>query len=533
MTETQFFLGFWEHFHFIRPLWLFAIIPGIFTVWRVNRAQVTTDQWNRHVAAHLLPFLMVGSETKKFFRPINVFVLVSLIAVVAMAGPSWQRQISPLAQDSAALAIVLDLSATMEQRDVEPSRVERAKLKIRDILNFRPNGQTAMIVYAGTAHVVTPLTNDPQVVENLVDALGTDMMPEPGKNLGAGLTLADRFLDESLIPGTILIISDGPGSFSSDQMKLFCVESRHSVLFYGFGDPDRSGSHLPPDWSGLSSFAGLCGGEFVAMSHDKSDVQTLVNHVNLNFIASGDEDSKWIDFGYYLLFPLMLLFLLWFRPGWTLKFAIIPFVLLQVQPVEARNWSFLDLWMTPDQQGQYYFEKGEYVRAAKLFEDPEWKATALYMNEDFVGAASLFGLLGTADGYFKLANAFAHDRHYVLAHKAYERCLELNPDYPGAKENQRRLRAIMDEINAVSAAQAEEDGDAKREAGDDTARTAEGAERETMGEFEKQELSAEQILNDPAVNELWMKRVQSDPSKFLKLKFVRQLEADVVKELDQ
>ena len=98
-----------------------------------------------------------------------------------MAGPSWERRSSPFTEDEAALVIALDVSGSMDQEDVQPSRLERAKQKIHDLLKSRGGARTGLIVFAGTAHTVIPLSNDPEIIRNFLDAIETAIMPRPGK----------------------------------------------------------------------------------------------------------------------------------------------------------------------------------------------------------------------------------------------------------------------------------------------------------------------------------------------------------------
>ncbi len=75
---------------------------------------------------------------------------------------------------------MLDLSYSMKAADLAPSRMDRARQKLVDLLQARDEGQTGMIAYAGDAHIVTPLTDDFRTISNLLPALNPDMMPVPG-----------------------------------------------------------------------------------------------------------------------------------------------------------------------------------------------------------------------------------------------------------------------------------------------------------------------------------------------------------------
>ena len=172
-----------DAFHFLRPNWLWALVPTLALYLLVHRGLDPERQWRRLVAAELLPHLRVSGGKGQWFRPIHLITAVLVLAIVAAAGPTWQREISPFTEDAAPLVIALDLSPSMNAVDVQPTRLERAKQKVRDLLAQRPGARTALIVYAGTAHMVLPPSDDPSVYETFLSDLETNIMPVAGQGL--------------------------------------------------------------------------------------------------------------------------------------------------------------------------------------------------------------------------------------------------------------------------------------------------------------------------------------------------------------
>ena len=192
----------------------------------------------------------------------------------------------------------------------------------------------------------------------------------------------------------------------------------------------------------------------------------------------------------------------------------------------ALQW-FADLWLTPDQQGRVLLQMADYRAAAASFDDPMWKGLAYYYAEDFMLAAEYFSRSDSDDALFNEANARAHGRVYVRAVNRYDRLLARTPDYPGASQNRERVLDLIDEINRLSESQQQEAGVSgeDKELGSDDAIPAQGAEELTWEQAETLELTAEQILQDPATAEMWMRSVQQNPSNFLSIKFGMQLQA--------
>ncbi len=210
-----------------------------------------------------------------------------------------------------------------------------------------------------------------------------------------------------------------------------------------------------------------------------------------------------------------------------LNFSLLIFLLF-VFHFSFSTFNLLDSFVTKDQQGRWYFEKQDYRKAAERFQSPLWKGTAYYLNEDFKLAQEYFSRIDSTEGLFNMANSLAHGRNYVLASRVFEQILSQQGNHEAALNNKKILRKIMDEINMLTASQQAESGDSSRELGDEP-QTAEGTEtqlyEEQMIESIKQ-VTADEILQDTNINEMWLRRVQSDPANFLAIKFQMQLQAE-------
>ncbi|MCL6416447.1 VWA domain-containing protein [Aestuariirhabdus sp. Z084] len=534
-------------FHLLRPWWLLALPPLFWLLLFLRQHRDNGAQWRTIIAPHLLQALVQGDDQQRRFNPLNLAILTSLIGVLAMAGPSWQRQTSPLVQDESALVIVLDLSQTMNQTDIQPSRLSRAKQKIGDLLQQRQGARTGLIVYAGSAHSVIPLTNDAEIIRNFLDALVSDMMPRPGKLPEASIPVIARMLHDARVPGTLLLMGDGASPQTATRFARFTQDSGHQLLVWGMG---KEADQLPSDSpvqalqrDQLQALADAAGGHYQTLTLDDRDVGHIARLIDRHLRSVQDRTHPWVDAGYYLLFPFAALFLFWFRKGWTLQWSLLLLVLpllsappsaladgtSDAHPPESSHatqtfthW-WLELWLTPDQQGRYYFEQGDFQTAAQRFNDPQWQAMAHYYNESFDKAIALLGQTDSDRGLFNLATAQAQAQHYLLAVATYDRLLARDPNHAAARHNRARVQEIIDDINRMSESQQPETGKAIRELGDQPQR-ADGAEKQEYGTSDTAQLSAEQILSDQRIQEQWMRQVQTDPSRFLHLKFQMQLE---------
>ena len=196
------------------------------------------------------------------------------------------------------------------------------------------------------------------------------------------------------------------------------------------------------------------------MTLDTTDVERIIRRINNHLVIVDDTAHLWVDAGYYLLYPFALILLLWFRTGWTLYWGIVLALVVNLSfplPAVANDallgqWRFMDLWLTPDQQGKYYMNRGDYQTAAERFENIPWKGIAYYRGENFEAAAEMFSRIETVEGYFNLGNAWAHSRNYLLAVKAYDDALEIDPGHTGALKNRTMIQDIIDSRQQVASA---------------------------------------------------------------------------------
>ena len=301
-------------FHFLRPWWLLAALPAGGLVWRLWAADDTARAWRRLVAPHLLPHLLTGRAESRRVRPVTVLLAGWLAAVVALAGPTWEREPAPFAEDTAALVIVLKVTPSMQAQDVQPTRQARAAEKIRDLLALRPGAKTALVAYAGTAHRVMPLTTDTEILSNFAGELAANVMPVEGSTAGAALTLADEIAKKSEQAGWVLWIADAASPDEIKSLGQYRNEDRTpvSVLAVAGDGPERAS---------LEQAAATLGASLVRITPDDADVTALARNTRFSAATEQAGGDRWRDFGYWLVPPLAGLSLLSFRRGWMVRTA--------------------------------------------------------------------------------------------------------------------------------------------------------------------------------------------------------------------
>ncbi|MGX1786573.1 VWA domain-containing protein [Bosea sp. NPDC055332] len=295
-------------FHFERPFWLLALIPAAILWLAARRNSDPVLQWRRVIDPELLPHLLSGNDQRARIVPADWLFAGSVAAAVAIAGPAWQREPSPFADAKPPVAVVLKVTPSMLTEDLAPTRLDRARQKLADVLAAREGASTALIAYAGSAHLVLPLTPDSAVVLDLAKALVPEIMPKAGNDLAGALALARRALAGTGQGGSILLLADAATADIAVQPV-----GAPMVTILGLQGPGAAAA-------GLVEAAKVLGGTVVATTPDQSDIAAVVRRLDRGDSAAGvtGEGEHWREAGYWLVPMLALLVLLWFRRGWVL-----------------------------------------------------------------------------------------------------------------------------------------------------------------------------------------------------------------------
>ena len=447
-------------FHFIRPLWLLALIPFVVVLSLSWKNKLKQGNWTQVCDAELLPYILQQRATMQNRWPLVSSALAGLITIIALAGPTWEQLPSPVFRSASALVILLDLSRSMDAADIKPSRLIRARYKIADILQRRKDGQTALIVYAGAVFTVTPLTEDTETINSQLTALETDIMPSQGSNTALALEQAVvLFKQAGLTRGQILLVTDGviledtlkvARSLDAYQLSILAVGTAQGApikIPQGGFLKDVGGNIVVPKLNNqdLQKLANIGGGSFRLISADDSDIEALLVSLDTRAEQQQKEGNNlllnlWQDQGPWLLLLVLPLAVLSFRRG-SLCLALM--VLLPI-PKNSYALEWQDLWKTSDQQAQINFKQQQYGQAATQFDNPEWKAASHYKAGDFSQAAEGLQGIQTSQALYNRGNALAKSGQLQEALQAYQQVLAINSKHEDALYNKKLIEKQLE-----------------------------------------------------------------------------------------
>jgi Ca-activated chloride channel family protein len=455
--------------HFLRPEWFYALLPLMLLLWLQWRRRLLSRSWQSVVSPNLLPHLLIGHSSRQRSWMLLLILLGGLLAIIAMAGPAWKKLEVPVFRQPSSLVVLLDLSRSMDAADIKPSRLQRAQMKLRDILSLQKEGETALIVYAATPFVVSPLTSDAKTIASQLGSLTTDLMPAQGSRPDRAITLAQQLLQQSGAQhGGVLLISDGiDGEESADLRDAIgkLVGSGHSLSVLGAGTPegapipspnggflkDRNGAIVVPrlDDAGLAELASQGHGNYRRIATDDSDIHAVLAPFKNTLArqeskkAEGMNSDQWRDEGPWLLLPLLLLGTLAFRRGYLL--LALALALPLPRPAYAFDWphDWNSLWKNENQRAQQAMQANNPKQAAELFNDPEWRAAANYRAGNFQEAAKSLDGVDGVDAHYNRGNALAKQGQFQQALQAYDEVLKRDPKNADAKFNRDLVEELL------------------------------------------------------------------------------------------
>lgn len=482
-------------------------------------------QLEKFIDKHLIPHLLIGEKEKKkkLWTGVLLWSFVWSLLVIALAGPRWDfREIDTYTRDQS-LAILLDLSESMNAEDISPSRLGRAKQKIEDLLNKAKDAKIGLIAFAADPHMIVPITEDIETIRHLLPTLNTDLVYVQGSKLTPALEMAATMLDNE--PGdskAIVVISDGgfeDGSAIHTAKKL----AVKGIIIYAIGIGTTDGAPLKDrkraiikkngsiilsklEKEKFKEISKMGQGRYFDAGHSEQVSIIFDDLEKRSDVQQKTHKTKrfWEDHFYLFLLPVLPFYLLWYRRG-----SIFALLLVFFTPACSEA-----LFYNQEQRAGQAYDQGDYEAACEGFSDPYRKGVAYYRKGDYKTAEEMFRQSTKQEAPYNLGNALALQNKLQEAAAAYEAVLEKYPHHTKAKENLEVIKKMLEQQQEEQ--QPEEQQQEKKE-------------------NENQEQQNEKETPEPRSQEdqdadLWLDQIKNDPQSFLKNKFYLESKKNGTKE---
>ena len=418
---------FWHNFHFLRPWLLLLLVLPLWGYWRYFKGVKNQSSWEKVCDKRLLDFLLVKGSARQRKNIGYIGLAGMLAAVIAAAGPSWEKKDIPSLAPENPLMLVLNLSSDMDARDVTPSRLERAKFTISDLLKLVKTPQAGLIVYSDEPFLISPITEDAQIVSNLLPSVVRDIMPVNGDRPDRAIDLAvEKLKNAGYAKGNIIMITAEAGQ-RFDQALAAAKKAKSAGFILNIIGMSKESSEK------LQLIAEAGGGSYLPYAAGDSGIRQLAKQINAqtgDLKISENLRTQWLDAGYGLAFLPLLCCLYFFRRGivWSLIFF--------VWAGQAQAGFFLN----DNQEGLRAFQQEDYQKAAEKFDAPAWKGSSFYRMGDYQKAYENFAGGKDATALYNQGNALAKAGKIEEAIKKYEEVLQKDPQHEDAKFNLEYLK---------------------------------------------------------------------------------------------
>jgi len=191
-------------------------------------------------------------------RPLNAFVLLgALFLVLALAGPQVGTGGTAPGRGSRDILVLLDTSPSMNAANPAPSRLERARRKVGELLSRHPGDRFGLVAFAGAAALQCPLTTDHAYFKTILHTLDTDTISQAGTDIQSALEEAAgvfrkesaRENDAGRAGRIVILISDGEAVSGEAVAAAADLGAASHVMVLGIGDPEGAEVTLP-QWMG-------------------------------------------------------------------------------------------------------------------------------------------------------------------------------------------------------------------------------------------------------------------------------------------
>ncbi len=264
-----------KHIDLLWLLWLLPLLIGLYAYAGVRRRQALA----RFAEAQLLPILDTSVHTARRRWKAALVLLAFVACVVAACRPAWNPVPKTLTRRGRDVVFVLDVSRSMLAEDLKPSRLERAKLAIRDCLERLEGDRVGLVAFAGNAVVKCPLTLDYGFFRLMLEQLSPQSVSRGGTMIGDAIRTAVEqvFEDPEKQHKDIILITDGE-DHDSFPREAAATAGRLGIrlIAIGIGD-ENQGRRIPvTDETGRQTFL-TYQGEEVWSRLDADTLRAMVN----------------------------------------------------------------------------------------------------------------------------------------------------------------------------------------------------------------------------------------------------------------
>ena len=395
--------SFFADFHFLRPWFLLLLLIPLSFYFSIFKGNQNVSSWEKVCDKNLLNYLLIKDKSSKRKIGVALMYLGLILSIVAMSGPTWKKYDIPALNNQSPVMIVLNMSSDMLKTDIKPNRLDRAKIEISQLLRDLGSSEVALVAYTNEPFLISPMTSDPEIIINLLDAVVPDIMPINGDRLDRAINLADKKITEAGYKnGNIVVFTcETPMSLGSAISAVKqASKNGNSVNIVNISTTQNDK---------LKQIASMGDGIYLQSGDNIKLIANRILKQKENYKKGNNKTAQWLDFGWYLLLVVALCCLNFFRKG----------VLIVVLTLCISSTAEAGFWFNDNFIAMKSFKQKQYSDAAEKFENIKWKGASYYKDGDFELAAKLFENQNDVESMYNYGNALAKSGKIDDAIKIY------------------------------------------------------------------------------------------------------------------
>ncbi len=299
-------------FRFAHPNYLFLLLlvpVGIIAVYIFNRSRkkAISTFGNPSLMNHLMPLY---SPKRLNFKAIILLVAFSL-QILVIAGPQFGAKVESMKRNGIEIMVAIDVSNSMNAQDVQPSRLEMAKMATSRLVDKLTDDRLGLVVFAGQPYVQLPITTDYPSAKMFLSSVSTGMVPTQGTAIGAAINMCmNSFTQQEDINRAIIVITDGE-NHEDDAIQAAQAAAARGIRVYTVGMGTSKGAPVPAtpgdtrnfikdkegqvviskiDETSLAKVAAAGGGAYVPANNIRNGINALLEE--LNSIEKSEFEAK-------------------------------------------------------------------------------------------------------------------------------------------------------------------------------------------------------------------------------------------------
>lgn len=233
-------------FRFEEPtyLWLLLIVPALCCL-RFLMMRQQKRRWRQFGNPELIKQLAPDVSMVRRFIKFALLMVALVLLIVMLARPQMGMKISKDTRQGIETIIALDISNSMLAQDVEPSRLEKSKLLVENLVDHFYNDKIGLIVFAGDAFVQLPITSDYISAKMFLQNVEPSLIKQQGTDIGQAIQLAMHSFSQNEKTGkAIIVITDGE-DHEGDAEEMAREAEKKGIHVFILGIGSTKGAPIP------------------------------------------------------------------------------------------------------------------------------------------------------------------------------------------------------------------------------------------------------------------------------------------------